>query len=55
MNPLTKIVTRFGYIEVFTNENQSTVYAIPNGYVGPKLVKKDLKFLEEFDRGSKAK
>lgn len=52
MTKLTKIVSRLGYIDVFTNQKRSIVYAIPNGYVGPTLVKKDLEFLADFDLNS---
>ncbi len=53
MTMITKIVSRFGYIEVFINKEKSIIYAIPNGYVGPSLVKKDLAFLADFDLNSK--
>jgi len=49
MNRLKKIDSRFGYIEIFTNEENNILYAIPNGYVGIELVKKDLEFLKNFD------
>ena len=55
MNKLTKIESRFGYIEVYTNEDKSTLYAIPNGYVGPDLVRKDLAFLKIFDANATGK
>ena len=50
MNQITKITSRFGYIDVYANEDKSVLYAIPNGYVGPTLVKKDLKFLAQFNK-----
>jgi len=49
MQKITKITSRFGYIDVFINENRNILYAVPNGYIGPELVKKDLDFLTEFD------
>lgn len=49
MEQLTKIKSRFGHIDVFINKEKTTLYAVPNGYVGPELVKKDLKFLKKFD------
>ncbi len=55
MHKLTSIESRFGYIEVYTNEDRSTLYAIPHGYVGPALVKKDLKVLEQFDAQARGK
>lgn len=55
MNKAAKIVSRYGYIDVFINADKNILYAIPNGYVGPGLVKKDLKFLTDFDKKSQVK
>lgn len=49
MNKVANIESRFGFIEIFINQKKNLLYAVPNGYVGPELVKKDLKFLEHFD------
>ena len=55
MNKLNKIESRFGYIEIYTNEDRNILYAIPNGYVGPNLVRKDLAFLKIFDTNCEGK
>ncbi len=52
MEKITSIQSRFGYIDIFTNEDKSLLYAEPNGYVDPSLVKKDLQFLEHFDNST---
>lgn len=49
MKQLIKIDSKFGHIDVFHIEAKNLLYAIPNGYVGPELVKKDLQFLGEFN------
>ncbi len=49
MIKIARVVSRFGYIDISTNENRSILYAKPSGYVGPDLVKKDLEFLKKFD------
>jgi len=53
MTKTNKIVSKFGHIDIYTNEAKNILYAIPNGYVGPELVKKDLKFFAEFDKNCK--
>lgn len=40
----------FGHIDVFTNSERTILYIIPHGYVGPKLVGKDLEFAFEFEK-----
>lgn len=54
MIKITTLDSSFGHIDVFTNEERSFLYAVPHGYVGPALVKKDLKFMNDFDLGSTA-
>lgn len=52
MIPAKKIVSRFGHIDIYTNATKDILYAIPHGYVGPSLVKKDLVFMADFDKNS---
>ncbi len=49
MQKLETLTSNFGYIEVFTNLERTILYIIPHGYIGPKLVKKDLAFAFAFE------
>lgn len=49
MQKITTLKSSFGHIDIFVNPNKTTLYVIPNGYVGPSLVKKDLTYALEFE------
>lgn len=49
MQKTTTLKSYLGQIDVFVNANKTTLYVIPQGYVGPSLVKKDLNFALEFE------
>ena len=49
MQKVTTLNSFFGHIDIFINADQTTLYVIPNGYVGPSLVKKDLNYALEFE------
>lgn len=49
MQKLKTLNSRFGHIDVFANSSKTILYIIPHGYVGPSLVKKDLKYALEFE------
>lgn len=55
MKKTTTISSRLGTVDVFISSDKRTVYAIPNGYISPSLVIKDLAYLKEFDSASKVK
>lgn len=49
MRKITTLKSSLGHIDIFVNSNKTTLYVIPNGYVGPSLVKKDLNYALEFE------
>lgn len=49
MIKMITLTSGLGHIDVFTNEERTYLYAVPHGYVGPSLVKKDLEFMNDFD------
>jgi len=49
MQKITTLKSTFGYIDIFANPEKTILYVIPNGYVGPSLVKKDLTYALEFE------
>ena len=49
MQKMITIKSTFGHIDIFSNGNKTTLYVVPNGYVGSSLVKKDLAYALEFE------
>jgi len=49
MQKLTTVKSSLGYIDIFVNPDKTTLYVIPNGYVGPSLVNKDLTYALKFE------
>jgi len=49
MQKITTLKSSLGQIDIFVNANKTILYVVPNGYVGPSLVKKDLNYALEFE------
>ena len=49
MEELKTIRSSLGHIDVFANSQKTVLYIIPHGYIGPNLVKEDLKCVFEFE------
>lgn len=50
MQQLETVKANFGEITFFTNQDKTILLAKPKGYIGPSLVKKDLAYVEEFEK-----